>query len=246
VLDSLNRLAELEQRISSLEKDNKYDQMAALEKPTANQRNSVEFKKKRLPVPSGGSGTGGPMAIKYEIKTNRGVGMKPKQWQVQLPRVIGGRKQTSGQEYESDYDGDMEEVSRGPGIFITEDNNGGGNMNNEKREALRRERLRQIALASDGQKNMRERIQMKKGRLKEQQMGAKKHEEAMRELARRKKEQSSANRPMPPLNNNSRMAGGAPSKGISAGIRSKNKHLQEFEMIKAGHKKRKGFFCSFD
>ena len=99
---------------------------------------------------------------------------------------------------------------------------------------MRRERIRQIALAPAGEKNMRNRVQAKKGRIKEQQIAAKKHEEAMKELARRKKEagRSAAN----PI---SRKAA-PPMKGISSGVRSKNKHLQEFERMKQGHKMRNG------
>jgi len=73
------------------------------------------------------------------------------------------------------------------------------------------------------------------GRIKEQQLGARKHEEAMRELARRKKEQSSR----PQQQAASRLSSVPPLKGISAGVRNKNKHLQDFEVLKQGHKKRK-------
>ena len=73
-------------------------------------------------------------------------------------------------------------------------------------------------------------------------MGAKKHEEAMREMARRKAETGRRNR-APAAG-----AGGsggrnkvvAAGKGMSSGVRTKNKHLQDFERMKAGHKKRKG------
>lgn len=54
------------------------------------------------------------------------------------------------------------------------------------REAQRRERARQLELASAGQKNLRARVQDKRGRAKEQLLGAKKHEAAMKEMARRK------------------------------------------------------------
>jgi len=54
------------------------------------------------------------------------------------------------------------------------------------REAQRRERARQLELASAGQKNLRSRVQDKRGRAKEQLLGAKKHEAAMKEMARRK------------------------------------------------------------
>ena len=50
----------------------------------------------------------------------------------------------------------------------------------------RRERARQLELASAGQKNLRTRVQDKRGRAKEQMLGAKKHEAAMKEMARRK------------------------------------------------------------
>ena len=107
-----------------------------------------------------------------------------------------------------------------------------------------------MALASDGQKNMRNRVQMRKGRIREQQMGAKKHEEAMRELARRRKEQgkhggggggggAGAGRGSQGAAA-ARLASIPPLKGISSGVRNKNKHLQEFESLKQSHKKRKG------
>ena len=54
------------------------------------------------------------------------------------------------------------------------------------REMQRRERARQLELASAGQKNLRARVQDKRGRAKEQLLGAKKHEAAMKEMARRK------------------------------------------------------------
>jgi hypothetical protein len=50
VLDSLSRLAELEQRISSLEHENRYDELLAKESPTVNQRTALEFRKKRVPT----------------------------------------------------------------------------------------------------------------------------------------------------------------------------------------------------
>jgi len=60
----------------------------------------------------------------------------------------------------------------------------------------------------------------------------------MRELARRKKEQSSR----PQQQAASRLSAVPPLKGISAGVRSKNRHLQDFEALKQGHKKRKGVY----
>jgi hypothetical protein len=112
-----------------------------------------------------------------------------------------------------------------------------------------------MALASDGQKNMRSRVQMRKGRIREQQLGAKKHEEAMKELARRRKEQGKhggggggGGGALGGGNGGrgsqgaaaARLASIPPLKGISSGVRNKNKHLQEFESLKQSHKKRKG------
>jgi len=67
VLDSLNRLAELESRITHLEKDNKYDQMLALEKPSANQRTPIEFRKTRIAIPMN-PGAGGALGLKFQLK----------------------------------------------------------------------------------------------------------------------------------------------------------------------------------
>jgi hypothetical protein len=104
-----------------------------------------------------------------------------------------------------------------------------------------------MALASEGQKNMRARVQARKGRIKEQQIGARKHEEAMKELARRKKEQSVKGGGGGGRGGgghqgaaSSRLSAMPPVKGIAAGVRNKNKHLQDFEMLKQSHKKRKG------
>ena len=53
MLDSLNKLAELENRITHLEKDNQYDYLVGKEtrgkKPNAQEE---MFKKKRIPVPA--------------------------------------------------------------------------------------------------------------------------------------------------------------------------------------------------
>jgi hypothetical protein len=56
----------------------------------------------------------------------------------------------------------------------------------DPRELARRERQRQLELASAGQKNLRGRVQDKRARAKEQAAGNKRHDEAMKELARRR------------------------------------------------------------
>lgn len=238
VLDSLNRLAELESRITHLEKDNKYDQMLSLEKPSANQRTPIEFRKTRVAIPMN-PGAGGAVGLKFQLKGPQ---------RAHPPLSLAARTRQRAQEVdnnnneeegeyddEGDYDGDQESEARARGnTFLTEQAPGAGGTA-ANREALRRERARQLALASEGQKNMRNRVQMRKGRIKEQQLGARKHEEAMRELARRKKEQSSR----PQQQAAARLSAVPPLKGLAAGIRSKNKHLQDFEALKQGHKKRK-------
>ncbi len=114
------------------------------------------------------------------------------------------------------------------------------------RDALRKERQRQLELASNGQKQLRARLQQKKGRQAEKLLGAKKHEDAMRELARRKIEQSSRKSA-----SNRAAAGGAsklmqiPNKGIASGQKTKNKHMQDFERLKQNNKKRTGM-CLVD
>ena len=125
VLDSLNRLAELEQRITSLEKDNKYDQMKALEQPSVSQKASVtfEFKKKRTSLNEG------PVGIKFEVKPST----SKKQWDVQLPAKSGvsavraKQRQQMLQSEEYEYDADFEGNPRGPGTFITADNDDASN-----------------------------------------------------------------------------------------------------------------------
>jgi hypothetical protein len=105
------------------------------------------------------------------------------------------------------------------------------------REAARRERLRNQALAPAGVKNLKARVQNKKVREKEQMIGQKRHEEAMKEMAKRKQEQMQKKLGASSAARNKVQA---PSKGIASGVRTKNKHLQEFEKMKSGHNKRKG------
>lgn len=120
VLDSLNRLADLEHRISSLEEENRYDELMAKESPTADQRTAFDFRKKR--TASGGGGVG----LTYEVRQ--------KNWKVNLPSGPGvaaarARQQQQQQQVQaqqqSDGEYDLGEDSvevggeGGPGIFIT-------------------------------------------------------------------------------------------------------------------------------
>lgn len=136
VLDSLSRLADLESRISSLEKDNRHDQLKQLEQPTANQRTAFEFRKKRAPANSSSasaSGTG-PVGLVYEIRSKQrpagGTSENAKSWKVQLPSGAGSaavkakhanNTRAFAAEEENEYDDEEEEgsVARGAGVFIT-------------------------------------------------------------------------------------------------------------------------------
>lgn len=133
VLDSLSRLAELEQRISGLEKENRYDALVAAEQPGANQRTSIEFRRRRTQQPVAPNA---PKGMMYQVKAKQ----KPAQstsWRVNVPAAGGGsaavrakQMQQRGGAGKSDYGDDFEtdDERTGPGIFITE---GDGSKNYE-------------------------------------------------------------------------------------------------------------------
>lgn len=127
VLDSLGKLAELENRITSLEKDNEYDRIIQKEKPSANQRTTIEFRKKRAPTDTG------PVGVVYEVRPKQSL-PQMKSWQVKLPGHARGTgvaavraKQQGGESFlrdgDGDYDADVE--YGGPKAFLTDmDDNG--------------------------------------------------------------------------------------------------------------------------
>ena len=106
------------------------------------------------------------------------------------------------------------------------------------REVARRERQRQLALAPAGQKALRNRVVAKRERAKEVAAGNRRHEEALRELNQRRAEGLARARPL------AGAGGRPPLKGASAGVKNKNRHLQELNEIKNSHRKRKGKLCS--
>jgi hypothetical protein len=69
VLDSLGKLAELERRITTLEKDNEYDFIMGKEKPSVLSRTSFEFRKKRAPLAENAPASS--MGIKYALNTKK-------------------------------------------------------------------------------------------------------------------------------------------------------------------------------
>lgn len=214
VLESLNKLAELENRITSLEKDNVYEKMLSSERPKVNDRTVLDFRKARQGLEKG------PTAIVYAMRP------KKTSWQVQLPgKAAAGAAGAAVR-------AKQQRVMRGDdegGTFLT--GYEGDSMDPDER---RRERQRNMALAPAGQKQLRNRMQNKRARGKEQTQGAKRHDEAMKELNRRRNEQQIQKRPPRGV------AAAAANKGAAAGIRSKNKHLQNFEKLKSGFQKRRG------
>jgi len=227
VLESLNKLAELESRITSLEKDNAYERIVQKERPAASDRTVMDFRKQRIPIQAkdadgGGGGGGGPVGVVYAMRPVK------KSWQVQLP----GTKKAAGTGVAAVRARQQQQQQRGGGgrggdTFLTE----GGDDYGYDADAMRRERLRKINDATPGQKNLRGRVQNKRGRAKEERLGGKRHEEALSELNRRRNEQQIQKRPP----RGAAMA----TKGASAGIKSKNKHLQDFEKLKSNFKKKR-------
>jgi hypothetical protein len=101
VLDSLSKLAELENRISSLEKDNTHDYLLSKEASSGTRAqgpSGLEFKRKRVNVNSIGPGGKGPLGVKYSV----GVKQKQSSWQQQQQQsqqrsgVVGGVSRGSG------------------------------------------------------------------------------------------------------------------------------------------------------
>ena len=224
VLDSLNKLAELESRITSLEKDNVYERMLQQERPAVNDRSVMDFRKARVSLPEKG-----PVAVTYAMRPMNAT------WQVKVPAqrgvAVGAGSALARTRQNKDQQmatGDCsDEVG---GTFITTGYDSGIDPEDRKRE-----RLRQQALAPPGQKALRGRLQNKKSRVKEAAVGSRRHEEAMRELNRRRNEQQIQKRPP-------RQVAGLMGnhRGAGSGIKTKNKHLQDFEKLKTGLKKRRG------
>ena len=115
------------------------------------------------------------------------------------------------------------------------------------RQQVRRDRAREQAVAPAGVKSLRSRLQVKKERQREAGLGDRRHDDAMKELLRRRNEQK-----LPGRGPGGAGGGGGggknplaavrPNKGAAAGIRTKNKHLQDFEAVKQGHMKRRRKF----
>lgn len=223
VLESLDKLAELENRITTLEKDNVYERMVQQEKPSADRRTVLDFKKGRVPAKGGGPGQRGtglaPMAITYNVHP------KTKSWQVPVPgkQQRGGGMGVRGNNKARTMGatGRMMGGTGGDGTFLTGMDSTGENVSN-----ARMRKARANFDATPSQRALKGRIANKRNRLKEEVIGARRHNEALGELNRRRNEQQIQKRPPRAI------------KGAAAGGRTKNSHLNEFQATKSKFKKR--------
>eukprot|EP00605_Chrysophyceae_sp_TOSAG23-4_P001492 GSChrysophyteH1.ASY1.ANO1.1633.1 assembled CDS len=218
VLESLNKLSELENRITSLENDNVYERMKQQERPAADRRTVMDFKKTRAVRGPENEPGKGPMSVVYSMKP------KQKSWKVEVPGITKkaplrrGVPAMTGRG--TGYDGDAD----GGDTFALTGIDAGGRSTNPKLD-----RARALHDASNGQKSLRGRIQAKKSRIRDVREGNKRHNEALGELNRRRNEQQIQKRPP-----RSMMA----TKGASAGVRSNNRHLNDFQKTKNQLQKR--------
>ena len=224
VLESLNKLSELEGRITNLESDNVYERMVQQERPNADRRTVMDFKKTRtVRGPEDEPGTG-PMAVVYSMRP------KQKSWQVNVPGITkqapaprrgNGVPPMRGRGTQG-YD---DEDDEGGGTFaLTGIDAGGRNANTNPKL----ERARKLHDASAGQKQLRTRVQAKLGRTKDVSAGTRKHNEALGELNKRRNQQQIQKRGA----RGGVTGGGMAGKGASAGVRSNNRHMNDFQKTK--------------
>ena len=211
VLESLNKLSELETRITTLEKDNVYERMVQAERPSADRRTVLDFKKSRTVKGPEDQPGKGPKAVVYSMRP------KQKSWQVEVPGITKPRSRIPPMQDRrdiSDFD------DEGGGTFAL---TGIDERVAERSQNPKLDRAKKLHEATAGQKSLRGRVQAKKGRLAEKVSGIKRHEEALNELNKRRNEQQIQKRAPRSMH---------ASKGASAGIKSKNIHLNEFQKTK--------------
>ncbi|CAE7525904.1 unnamed protein product, partial [Symbiodinium microadriaticum] len=85
-----------------------------------------------------------------------------------------------------------------------------------------------LALASAGQKNLRERVRTKKARVATDQSSRQKHEEALADLNKRRSEQAARMK--------AKRTAAITGKGASSGRKFKSKHMEDFQQIKKQHR----------
>jgi hypothetical protein len=150
----------------------------------------------------------GPMAVTYAMRT------KQKSWQAKLPNS----KRTQPVKNSTD----------GGGTFLTGMDTGGGD---DPAFEARVQKSKRVHGASAGQNGLRSRIQTKKVRAREIELGQKKHDTALKELNRRRNEQQIQKRP--------RRGVKGVAKGISSGVRTKNRHMADFQKQKTDFRSKK-------
>mmetsp|Transcript_518 Transcript_518/g.1211 ORF Transcript_518/g.1211 Transcript_518/m.1211 type:complete len:510 (+) Transcript_518:197-1726(+) len=210
VLDSLNKLAQLENRITDLETNNVYQKMSDLEDQRAydaQQKTALEFNKRRA---TGGNAkaSGSPSRTIYAIRQ--------KKVPLHKGATLRGAPAASRR------------GKTGGGTFLTE---GGDTTADNRRDAINRERQRKIAQASSGQKTMRSRVLTKKQRQLSDVNSHKKHEVALAELQKRRSQQAERMK-----NKRKQVTEG---KGASGMRKYKHKHVEDFQNMKREHRDRK-------
>lgn len=216
VLRSLDKLNELEQRISSLEGDNAHSRMIKSEAPvnsTKNERLALDFRRKV-------KGDGPVNRSVYAVRERQaGWQSKPGARGAGANAVRSSRNAGGG----------------GGGTFLTDLGDDGGNPKPSIRDQQRIERLREQSLQPAGKKNLRVRVQTKKIRTKETNLSKRRHEEALAELKRRKadsikKVNGTRNSRLPPVQ---------AKKGASSGVKTNNKYLADFQKLKENNARRR-------
>lgn len=248
VLDSLHKLSALEKRITSLESDNANDhlnvanghEVSDIPIPVGMASSApakLQFKKQRVPS----STSSGVVGVVYTLKKSRPANKRTLAWTERVSAkgatvTIGRVKPAHRSSTQNDNFGTSN------GFFLTQTDSSNHNEVHEKsllREQIRRDRARQFAQASAGQKALRGRVQERKLRQNEVQLGEQRHREAMSDIARRRLERQTKKI------RSSRAAytgytNAMASKGASSGVKTNNKYLQDFQQIKQGHQKQKG------
>lgn len=212
VLRSLDKLNELEQRISSLEGDNAHSRMMEAEVPIKNERLALDFRKK----------------VKGDGTVNRSVYAVRERQSTWNTKNKSGARGTGVNAVRSSRNS-----KGGGGTFLTD-------MGEEPdkpsiRDQRRMERLREQATQPAGKKNLRVRVQTKKIRTKESNLSKRRHEEALAELKKRKADSTKRVHG----GRNSRLPPVQAKKGASAGVKTNNKYLQDFQKMKQSNARRR-------
>jgi len=224
VLDSLNKLSELESRITSLEKDNVYERMVQAERPSVDRRTVLDFKKSRAITGPEDEPGRGPKAVVYTMRP------KQKSWQVPVPGITKTARRSHGVPPMNDRRNMSDNDDEGGGTFaltgISENHNGAS----QRSTYPKLDRARRNHDATAGQRALKGRIQAKKASISDKLNGARRHEEALGELNRRRNEQQIQKRAPRSM--------GAGTVGASAGIKSRNIHMNDFMKTKDQFKNR--------